>query len=97
MLDDAAIMRLADSCGSLEMPPELPQTNHTERRGTTRYADHCAACHGPPAEGLDVLHAHNLVLLDGAYWRTVFGKARSGISMSDRSRVLGNRRVRVTA
>lgn len=73
MLDEALITRLADYYASLETETQADlasdQTDRLEGPGGALYAAYCAACHGPSAEGSDVLYVPNLVLLDAAYLR----------------------------
>ncbi len=94
MLDEATIMRLAHYYASLEsvtLGTAAPQAAESpEDQGGVLYAANCAACHGPSAEGADVLYVPNLALLDAAYLRRqieAYQKAwRGGANASTRAK-----------
>jgi cytochrome c oxidase subunit II len=53
------------------------------RRGKPLYAAHCAACHGPRAEGNAALHAPSLARLNDWYLVASFRKYQSGLRGTD--------------
>jgi cytochrome c553 len=53
------------------------------RRGRPLYEAHCAACHGPRAEGIAALHAPGLARLNDWYLVASFRKYQSGLRGAD--------------
>lgn len=78
-LSDDKLTDAAQYIARFKVEPRVPAVQGDAAKGRRPYLTHCAACHGPHAEGSAPLHAPALARLNDWYIVAAFKKYQSGI------------------
>ncbi len=81
--DDAAVEAVVSYIAGLGNKPAPATLTGDAKRGADYYSNLCGACHGPNAEGLELLQAPALAGVDDWYLRRQFTHFRDGLRGAD--------------